>query len=340
MKTRRIEYWVTGICFLIVAVFPTVLDAAELGVVITDEGLEPNHIVLQVGDRVTFSAPPGHGSAGYTIVIVDRIGGKLVEQRVETGPFSYQFEKSGRFHLFVKEVPSIQASAVVFAKGGGDSELREEMVSYSIGYDLGLNVVRKLENLNLKLFTAGLEHAYRDQEPKLSWAEMDFIVNEYSREVTRLTREERERTAARNLLQGRRFLEKNARRDEVVTLPSGLQYEVLRSGSGMRPDIGTAVVVQYAARFLDGTKFDDTHETQPAEFVLTENVLPGYSEGLRLMSAGARWVLFVPPQLAYGSQGRPSPLPGSPVIEPNATLIFDVELITVGEAGGNQQPVE
>ena len=318
-------------CLLIISLFPVLLEAAEVSVTITHQGLHPDQLVLQAGDGVTFDSAV-RKQGGYTVVIVDEAHELEVEHRVEDEPWSYRFKEAGRYHLFVKELPSVRARAVVFPEGGADSDLRKEMVSYSIGYDLGQNVVKQLENLNLKLFNAGIEHAYTDQEPRLSRAEIDFIVKEYGREVARRARDERERTAARNLEQSREFLELNARQSDVVVLPSGLQYKILRRGTGQKPGAGTKVKVHHKAMLLDGTAFDNTYETEPAEFVLTESVLPGYSQGLRLMPEGAKWKLFVPPRLAYGIQGQPSPRPGAPAVEPNSLLIFEVELLAVGEA--------
>ena len=319
-------------CFLSIPLFHVPLEAAEVSIEITSQGLRPDHVVLQTGDSVTFSSEVRR-KGGHTLVIVDEADEVKGEHRIEGESWSHRFEESGNYEFILKERPSIRGRAVVFSEGGTTSDLRQERVSYSIGYDLGQNIVRRLENLNLKLFNAGVEHAYRDQEPKLSRAEMDFIVKEYGREVARRARDERERMAAQNLEEGRKFLELNAHQSDVVVLPSGLQYKILKRGMGQSPSAGTKVTVHHKAMFLDGTEFDNTYETAPAEFVLTESVLPGYSEGLKMMPEGAKWKLFVPPQLAYGIRGQPTLRPGAPAIEPNATLIFEVELLAVGEAG-------
>lgn len=328
MKNRKQA--VAGFSCLILALFPVSLEAAEVSVEITSQGLRPDHIVLRAGDSVKFSSPVREN--GHSVIIVSEMGELEVEHRIEAGSWSYRFKESGRYEFFAKELPSIRGKVLVFSRGGGSSDLRQEMVSYSIGYDLGQHVVKQLENLDLKLFYAGIEHAYRDLEPRLSRAEMEFIVNEYGREVARSERDERERIAARNLAKGQKFLELNAQQADVVVLPSGLQYKILKRGWGQKPTAGAKVKVHYKAMLLDGAEFDDTYKREPAEFVLTESVLPGYSQGLKLMSEGAKWKLFVPPQLAYGIQGQPTSRPGAPAIEPNATLIFEVELLAVGEA--------
>jgi FKBP-type peptidyl-prolyl cis-trans isomerase FklB len=316
--------------FLMAGLLSVSLEAAEVEVVITDQSFDPDQLVLQAGDDVTFDSALRTQGA-HTLVIVREGDESTLAKQFENGSWKHRFEEPGHYHLFVQEFPRVSARAVVFPRAGATADLRQEMVSYSIGYDLGRNVVKKLANLDLKLFSAGIEHAYTDQEPKLSRAEMDFIVKEYGREVARRARDERERIAALHLEESQKFLERNARQRDVVVLPSGLQYKILKRGSGRRPKAGTKVRVHHRATFLDGTEFDSTYESEPAEFLLTENVLPGYSEGLRLMSEGAKWKLFVPPQLAYGIHGQPDPQPGAPAIEPNATLIFEVELLRVGD---------
>ncbi len=315
--------------FLIAGLSPALLGAAEVNIIITDQVFDPAQIVLQAGDTVTFDGSQRAGGT-HTLVIVREADESERTHSFVDGSGNVLFEEPGNYRLFIREFPSIGGSAVVFPRAGATADLRQEMVSYSIGYDLGQNVVKKLENLDLALFNAGIEHAYRGQEPKLGWAEMDFIVKEYSREVARRARDEREQIAARNLEESQNFLARNARQPDVVVLPSGLQYKVLKRGTGPRPITGTKVRVRHRATFPDGTEFDNTLESQPAEFLLTDGVLPGYSEGLKLMSTGARWKLFVPPPLAYGVRGQTAPPPGAPMIEPNTTLIFEIELLGVG----------
>lgn len=315
---------------LIAGLFGVPAEAAEVEVAVTDRTFDPDRIVLQVGDEARFkSASRTRGS--HTIVILDETGQKRTELDFAEGSSSHLFDEPGNYHLIVRDLPSITGSVVVFPKEGATADLRREMVSYSIGYDLGQNVVKKLENLDLKLFNAGIEHAYSGQEPKLSRADMDFIVKEYGREIARRARDEKERIATANSKASQNFLGLNARKPDVVVLPSGLQYKILKRGRGRRPKAGKKVRVHHKAMFLDGTEFDNTYKKEPAEFLLTESVLPGYTEGLMLMSEGARWRLFVPPKLAYGIYGQPSSGPGASTIEPNATLIFEVELLAVGD---------
>jgi len=129
--------------------------------------------------------------------------------------------------------------------------------------------------------------------------------------------------AERNLAEGTAFLEENAQRPGVLTTPSGLQIEVLVEGTGDMPDISDVVLVHYHGTTIDGTVFDSTVERgEPMELPL-EWVIPGWSEGLRMMREGGKAILFIPPELAYGSEGAGA------IIGPNTTVIFEVELIEI-----------
>ena len=125
-----------------------------------------------------------------------------------------------------------------------------------------------------------------------------------------------------NLTIGREFLEENAKNDSVVQTESGLQYMVLKEGTGAKPGPTDNVTVHYTGRLLDGTVFDSSVDGEPATFPLNK-VIPGWTEGLQLMSEGAKYRLFIPSELAYGENGA-----GDKIL-PNSTLIFDVELIKV-----------
>ena len=232
-------------------------------------------------------------------------------------------------------LPVLGVAALVLplwaAGTGGDSG--GEKVSYSLGYDLGRKMAADFENLDLRRFQAGIEDAYLGREPELGAGEIDFIVGEFSREIARRAGDERDRIAARNRTRSQEFLAANARNEDVRVTSSGLQYRVLRAGQGRRPEVGSKVRLHHRASLVDGTEFENTYAAQPAEFVVGDGILPGYLEGLELMSEGSHWQLFLPPHLAYGARGQPSAQPDRPAIEPNATLIFEVELLAVSEGG-------
>jgi FKBP-type peptidyl-prolyl cis-trans isomerase FklB len=129
--------------------------------------------------------------------------------------------------------------------------------------------------------------------------------------------------AAKNKAEGQAYLAKNKTQPGVVTLPSGLQYKVLKAGQGKKPTAGDTVVCNYRGTFLNGTEFDSSYKrNQPASFPVG-GVIKGWTEALQLMPVGSKWQLFIPPELAYGERGMPGAIP------PNSTLIFEVELLSI-----------
>ena len=132
-----------------------------------------------------------------------------------------------------------------------------------------------------------------------------------------------EKVNADKIAAGAKFLEENAKRPEVVTLPSGLQYEVLTAGTGAKPTSSQKVTVHYEGSLIDGSVFESSYDRgNPATFGVTR-VIQGWVEGLQLMEEGAKWKLYIPYNLAYGERGHP------PTIKPFAALIFTVELISI-----------
>ena len=135
--------------------------------------------------------------------------------------------------------------------------------------------------------------------------------------------------AETNKVEGTAFLAENAGREGIVTTDSGLQYEVIEAGSGRSPSETDQVKVHYQGTLIDGTVFDSSYERgEPVTFPVNR-VIPGWTEALQLMKEGAKWKLYIPSELAYGETGPPARGPEPPVIGPNATLIFDVELLEV-----------
>ena len=158
----------------------------------------------------------------------------------------------------------------------------------------------------------------------MSYDEAKAEIQAYFTEMEKKQRAAAEELGKANAAAGEAFLAENGKRVEVKTTPSGLQYEVLTEGDGPRPEANDQVEVHYTGKLIDGTVFDSSVDRgMPATFGVTQ-VIPGWVEALQLMKAGSKWRLFIPSNLAYGPNGAP----GSP-IGPNATLIFDVELLKV-----------
>jgi peptidyl-prolyl cis-trans isomerase len=199
-----------------------------------------------------------------------------------------------------------------------------DRISYALGLSMGNNFRSSgIDKIDVDDFAAGVAAVYSGEKPRMTYDEAKAEIQAYFQAM-----EERQRAAAAemgkvNAAAGEAFLKDNGAREKVMTTASGLQYEVLEEGTGAQPSAGDQVTVHYTGKLIDGTVFDSSVERgEPATFGVTQ-VIPGWVEALQLMKEGAKWRLFIPSNLAYGPNGAGG------VIGPNATLIFDVELIKV-----------
>ena len=201
-----------------------------------------------------------------------------------------------------------------------------DRISYALGLSMGNNFRSSgIEKIDVADFAAGVAAVFSGETPRMSYDEAKEEIRTFFQAM-----EERQQEAARkmgevNAAAGEAFLKDNGARAEVKTTASGLQYEVLEEGTGAQPQSGDQVTVHYTGKLIDGTVFDSSVERgEPATFGVTQ-VIPGWVEALQMMKEGAKWRLFIPSNLAYGPNGAGG------VIGPNATLIFDVELIKVNK---------
>ena len=206
-------------------------------------------------------------------------------------------------------------------------------VSYGLGFEMGRNMKQAEVQVDPALLSQGLQDAlggatqkYTEEEIRTAFASVQQMVME--REQAKEAQ-----AGAKAAGEGKEFLEKNKANPNVKTTASGLQYEITAEGNGANPKPTDTVKVHYTGTLIDGTKFDSSRDRgEPAEFPL-DRVIPGWTEGLQLLKPGGKAKLYIPSDLAYG----PNPRPGGP-IPPNATLIFDVELLEIvpptGPAGG------
>jgi FKBP-type peptidyl-prolyl cis-trans isomerase FklB len=200
-----------------------------------------------------------------------------------------------------------------------------DRISYALGLSMGNNFrASGITEINVQDFADGVAAVFYGSTPKMSYDEAKAEIQAYFTEMEKKQRAAAEELGKANAAAGEAFLAENGKRVEVKTTPSGLQYEVLTEGDGPRPEANDQVEVHYTGKLIDGTVFDSSVDRgMPATFGVTQ-VIPGWVEALQLMKAGSKWRLFIPSNLAYGPNGAP----GSP-IGPNATLIFDVELLKV-----------
>lgn len=204
-------------------------------------------------------------------------------------------------------------------------ETPSERLSYTIGMDIGQSLADQDIDLDLDLLIEALRASYLGEETRLTMeealAERDAFIQQRQQELE----SRHEQDAARNLEEGRAFLASNREQADVLETESGLQYRVIEEGTGDSPGAEDRVTVHYRGKLINGVEFDSSYgRGEPATFALNQ-VIPGWTEALQLMSEGAKYELFIPPELAYGEQGRPGP------IGPNATLIFEVELLEIAE---------
>lgn len=199
-----------------------------------------------------------------------------------------------------------------------------DKISYALGLSMGNNFrASGITEINVNDFADGVAAVFYGSQPKMTYDEAKEEIRKYFTAMEAKQKEEAAKSAEINEKAGKDFLEENGKRVEVKTTPSGLQYEVLKEGDGAQPTANDQVEVYYTGKLIDGTVFDSSEERgMPATFGVTQ-VIPGWVEALQLMKAGSRWRLFIPSQLAYGPNGAGG------VIGPNATLIFDVELLKV-----------
>jgi len=199
-----------------------------------------------------------------------------------------------------------------------------QKLSYCIGLQQGLEWRNLGVEVDLDAMVRGLRDGLSAAEPLLSQEEMAATVEKFQEDmITRRVAELRE-AAERNEAEQVALLAENKAREGVVELPSGLQYEVLRPGTGDQPEPTDTVTVHYRGTLPDGTQFDSSYGRGTPVTLSLANVIPGWQEALPLMKSGAKWKLWVPADLAYG-------LDGNPPIGPNQMLIFEVELLAVGE---------
>lgn len=203
-------------------------------------------------------------------------------------------------------------------------EADEDHISYALGFRIGSDFASREIELDAEQFARGLGDALDGKEPRLGEQELVAALMAFQMQMQAKQQEQLERLAE----QGRAFLEQNRDAEGVQVTDSGLQYKIVEPGEGEAPGPTDTVTVHYRGRLVDGQQFDSSYDHgEPAQF-RADQVIPGWTEALQMMKPGAKWELYIPANLAYGQQGTPN---GS--IPPNATLIFEVELLGVEQAG-------
>ena len=199
---------------------------------------------------------------------------------------------------------------------------QKDMLSYGIGVSVGKNLKKEGTDIDLNLLIQGLKSSLAGEHLLMSEKEWRSVLGSYQNELSLRARATRQQAMEVNQKKTEAFLAENKNKEGVVVLPSGVQYKVLKAGEGSKPVDSSMVQVNYRGTLLDGTEFDATEPGHPANFKLSA-LIAGWKEALKLMPAGSKWQIAIPPRLAYGERGAGSE------IGPNETLLFEVELVAV-----------
>lgn len=215
-------------------------------------------------------------------------------------------------------------SSQVLGEEKGGLKTQKDRVSYVIGMDIGTNLKKQSIDVNPDLLFKGIKDGLSGNKAMMSDQEIKETIAAFQKEMQTKQEEVAKKMGEKNKKEGEAFLAENRKKEGVMTLPSGLQYKVLKKGSGKKPKLTDTVTTHYKGTLIDGTEFDSSYRrNQPVSFPVS-GVISGWTEALQLMEEGAKWQLFIPPQLGYGERGAGP-------IGPNATLIFEVELISIQE---------
>jgi FKBP-type peptidyl-prolyl cis-trans isomerase len=204
-------------------------------------------------------------------------------------------------------------------------ETQKQKVSYSIGMDVGRNLKQNGIDVEIDALARGIKDALADSgsTPLLTQAQIEETMQQFQQEMMAKQNEKANAMSGKNKSEGDMFLAENAKKEGVVVLPSGLQYKIIKAGSGPKPKLTDEVTTHYRGTLIDGIEFDSSYKRgQPTSFPVN-GVIAGWTEALQLMPVGSKWQLFIPSNLAYGQRGA------GDTIGPNATLVFDIELIAI-----------
>jgi FKBP-type peptidyl-prolyl cis-trans isomerase len=226
----------------------------------------------------------------------------------------------------------VAAAFLVSACGGsgaGSAKLDTDAqkASYGIGLDMGRNLAPAKDHIDMKAFQRGLEDAMAGRDAALDQQEIQTAMQNFGQTVMKAQQEARAASSEKNKTEGEAYLAQNKAKAGVTTTESGLQYEVLTKGDGPVPTKDDRVRIQYKGTTIDGKQFDSSYDRgEPAEFQVGR-VVPGFAEALQLMPVGSKYRVVIPSDLGYGDQGS------GPDIGPNATLVFEIELLAILDKG-------
>ena len=195
----------------------------------------------------------------------------------------------------------------------------KQKLSYALGAYYSLGIKQQNIDLDIPIFLQAVEDSLKKAPLQMTPSEMETVLNQYKEKLA----SERVSVASTNKIASQKFLESNKTKPGVITLPSGLQYKIIRNSTGAKPSGDNKVKVHYKGTLIDGKVFDSSYDRgEPVSFNIPQ-VIKGWQEVLPLMTVGSKWQVYIPPDLAYGERGA------GEAIAPNSTLIFDIELIGI-----------
>lgn len=211
----------------------------------------------------------------------------------------------------------------VFAEEPSALKTERDKVNYAIGVNIVGNIRQQGVDIDLDLVMQGMMDAYSGGKLLLSDEDIRKGIDQYQVAVRQKRSQVMTKAAADNRKEGEAFLAANGNKEGVVSLPSGLQYKIIKTGDGRKPTDDDTVECHYRGSFINGKEFDSSYRTGKPAALKVSGVIPGWREALKLMPVGSTWQLFVPARLAYGERGK------SGSIGPNTTLVFEVELLAI-----------
>ncbi len=227
------------------------------------------------------------------------------------------------------KAPAKKATTATAGKTAAPAPLttRKDKFSYALGMSFGAGLEKNLKKQSVeadpKLVIQGFKDGFTEAKTRLTEQEAQAVLQEVETELRKEMQEKVAKATAANKAEGDAFLAANKTKEGVITLPSGLQYKVLKEGTGPKPAASDTVVCNYKGTLINGTEFDSSYKRgQPVTFPVS-GVIKGWTEALQLMPVGSKWQLFIPSNLAYGDRGAGAD------IGPGATLIFEVELMSI-----------
>ncbi len=231
-----------------------------------------------------------------------------------------------KFRIIILLCAVLAASPAIAAEKKIELKTKKDKVSYSIGLDMGASLKNNEIDVDPNIVARGIKDSLSGGKRLMTDQEVQETLTALRTELIAKQQERQKTLAEKNKKEGEAFLAANAKKEGVKTLPSGLQYKVITEGKGKSPKATDTVTVNYRGTLIDGTEFDSSYKRgEPATFQVN-GVIKGWTEALQLMKEGSKWQLFIPSNLAYGERGAGG------VIGPNATLIFEVELLSIKPA--------